>query len=172
MTLEHVSKSASIGVPKGNAWVISVVPSRYCPRIPRWVIRAPALGPGDEMVVNDKDLNKGSMRPASEDPTACPYSRAGLLQLDSTLALRQSVQLLLQPRKVSYERCAVSDMTHMKPSISVTVLIALRSAIGDRAMLMYESPTVSTTATLVYCRSVLPAQPEAALNPSVLRRRA
>jgi hypothetical protein len=54
------------------------------------------------------------MRPASEYFTACPYSRAGLLQLVSTLALRQSVQLLLQPRKVSYERCAVSDMTRAK----------------------------------------------------------
>jgi hypothetical protein len=55
MTLEHVSKSASIGVPKGNAWMILVVPSRYCPRISRWVIHAPALGPGEEMIVNDKD---------------------------------------------------------------------------------------------------------------------
>jgi hypothetical protein len=68
------------------------------------------------MVVNNKDLNKGSMRPASEDFTACPYSRAGLLQLVGTWALRQLVQLLLQPRKVSYERCAVSDMTRAKAS--------------------------------------------------------
>ena len=42
------------------------------------------------------------------------YSRAELLQLVSTFALRQLhtlVQLLLQPRKVSHERRAVSDVT-------------------------------------------------------------
>ena len=47
-------------------------------------------------------------------PVKCRgYSRAELLQLVSTLALRQLdtlVQLLLQPRKVSHESCAVSDM--------------------------------------------------------------
>ena len=83
---------------------------------------APALGPVEEIVVNDKPLDKGSSLCATVKNKGFTagggfvvgYSRAELLQLVSSFALSQLhtlLQLFLQPRKVPHERRAVSDKT-------------------------------------------------------------